>query len=49
MDYLCKIPNRRDQILLNYMHIMSGVYEGLAYFAENNLVHGDIKRNIISL
>ena len=49
VDYLCKIPKLGDKILLNYIHIMSDVYEGLKYFAKKNLVHGDIKRNIQQL
>jgi len=47
VDYLCKIPNLRDKILHNYIYIMSDVYEGLKYFADNNLIHGDIKRNFM--
>lgn len=49
LDYLCKIPDQRDKILFNYISIMSDVYEGLKYFAENKLIHGDIKRNIRKL
>ena len=45
VDYLCKIPEHGDKILLNYIYIMSDVYEGLKYFAEKDLIHGDIKRN----
>lgn len=45
MEYLWNIPKLRDEILRNYIHIMTDVYEGLKYFADNNIIHGDIKRN----
>ena len=49
VDYLCKIPSLRDKILKNYIQIMIDVYEGLKYFADKSIIHGDIKRTYLRM